>query len=330
MPKCKRRFRVGLCAALVASGAFAAAAAAATIEGDDGPNRLIGTQSADSINALGGNDRVRALGGDDSVLGGEGNDLVRAGLGNDNVNGERRVRPDLRRRRQRRAAGLGGPGPAVGRLRRRHADRRRRRRPATGSAPTGCGAVPAPTRCAAVTGATCCAAAPTTTRDLGQAGDDLMLGGPGDDTAGRRRRATTGSSPTSAATPPRAAPGNDVLWALIRLDVAGPGDLEGDIVRGGDGDDRIRVRDGEQDIVNCGPGFDVARLDMVDVIEGASTTVPNGDCERVLARRAATGRGRARSGQSPQEPPKRAFRIRRVSNRSCTSGSAPSSSSSSC
>jgi hypothetical protein len=63
--------------------------------------------------------------------------------------------------------------------------------------------------------------------------------------------------------------------------VTGPGDLEGDIVRGGDGNDRIRTRDGEQDIVNCGPGFDVARLDLVDVIEGASTTLPNGDCERV-------------------------------------------------
>jgi hypothetical protein len=58
-------------------------------------------------------------------------------------------------------------------------------------------------------------------------------------------------------------------------------DLEGDIVRGGDGNDRIRTRDGEQDIVNCGQGADVALLDTVDVIEGASTTAPDGDCEVV-------------------------------------------------
>jgi hypothetical protein len=63
--------------------------------------------------------------------------------------------------------------------------------------------------------------------------------------------------------------------------VTGPGDVEGDVVRGGDGNDRIRTRDGEQDVVSCGPGADVAILDLVDVIEGASETAPNGDCERV-------------------------------------------------
>ena len=43
--------------------------------------------------------------------------------------------------------------------------------------------------------------------------------------------------------------------------MTGPGDLAGDVVRGGVGDDRIFTRDGELDIVSCGPGLDVARLD---------------------------------------------------------------------
>jgi Ca2+-binding RTX toxin-like protein len=106
---------------------------------------------------------------------------------------------------------------------------------------------------------------------VGGSGDDTQQGGLGDD----RIFATVGRDTTDGG------PGDDVLWALIRFDVTGPGDLEGDIVRGAEGDDRIRTRDGEQDIVSCGPGFDVARLDLLDVIEGASTTVPDGDCERV-------------------------------------------------
>ena len=56
-------------------------------------------------------------------------------------------------------------------------------------------------------------------------------------------------------------------------------------MRGGAGNDRIHVRDGELDVVSCGPGFDVALLDFADVIEGATAQAPNGDCERV--RRAA-------------------------------------------
>ena len=113
--------------------------------------------------------------------------------------------------------------------------------------------------------------------------------------------------------------------------MTGPGDLEGDIVRGGDGNDRIRTRDGEQDIVSCGPGFDVARLDTVDVIEGASTTAPDGDCERVL-------RADPRPGEDLEERAPEPFLShlsvgsppRGVGNQACTSESAPSSSSSSC
>ena len=128
---------------------------------------------------------------------------------------------------------------------------------------------------------------------LGQDGNDLMVGGPGDDAqdggpgndrifANRGRDTTEGG------------PGDDVLWALIKADVTGPGDLEGDIVRGGDGNDRIRTRDGEQDVVSCGPGADVAILDLVDVIEGATATAPDGDCERVV-------RAEPRPGDDSQE-----------------------------
>ena len=63
VPKCK----AGIAAAIVASGMFAATAVAATIDGDNGPNRLTGTPEADVIQALGGNDRVWARGGDDHV-----------------------------------------------------------------------------------------------------------------------------------------------------------------------------------------------------------------------------------------------------------------------
>jgi hypothetical protein len=87
---------------------------------------------------------------------------------------------------------------------------------------------------------------------------------------------------------------------LIRLDVTGPGDREGDVVRGGDGDDRIRTRDGEQDVVSCGPGFDVARLDLGDVIEAASPAVPDGDCERVRRADPRPGEDAEERGDGPR------------------------------
>ena len=49
--------------------------------------------------------------------------------------------------------------------------------------------------------------------------------------------------------------------------------MDGDTVRGGAGDDRIAVRDGEQDVVNCGPGIDKALLDFKDVVEDNSCEV---------------------------------------------------------
>src|SRR4051812_19564317 len=77
---------VGLVACVVLT--TAAVAVAATIIGDDGDNRLIGTRTADVIDAKGGNDHVRGRKGDDRVTSGLGDDHVRGGLGNDAITGD--------------------------------------------------------------------------------------------------------------------------------------------------------------------------------------------------------------------------------------------------
>ena len=87
-------------------------------------------------------------------------------------------------------------------------------------------------------------------------------------------------------------PDLDRLWG-------GPGDdglLGGDgrdVLRGGPGDDRIRTRDGELDIVSCGAGFDVARLDTADRIEGRDRRGPGRGLRAGQARGPGTARGRA-------------------------------------
>ena len=110
----------------------------------------------------------------------------------------------------------------------------------------------------------------------GGRGDDRQDGGAGNDTifANQGRDTTEGGD------------GNDRLFALSRKDVDGPGDQAGDTVRGGAGDDRIAVRDGEKDVVNCGPGIDKALLDFKDVVEDnscevVSRHVPNRNDSRI-------------------------------------------------
>ena len=92
----------------------------------------------------------------------------------------------------------------------------------------------------------------------------------------------------------------DVIVVLGGDDVSGPGEIEGNVVRGGAGDDRIFTRDGELDIVSCGPGVDVARLDPADAVEGATAEAPAGDCERVT--RAAPRRGEDAREERPGVP----------------------------
>ncbi len=53
--------------------------------GDDG--RLAGTNEADSIDALAGNDRIRGFGGDDAIFGDAGNDYIFGEGGNDTILG---------------------------------------------------------------------------------------------------------------------------------------------------------------------------------------------------------------------------------------------------
>jgi Ca2+-binding RTX toxin-like protein len=74
--------------------------------------------------------------------------------------------------------------------------------------------------------------------------------------------------------------GNDLLTAAAHEDVP----LEGvDVIVAGNDNDRIRVRDGEPDEIDCGHGKrDRALLDLVDVIVDATPENPNGSCEAVL------------------------------------------------
>ncbi len=53
--------------------------------------------------------------------------------------------------------------------------------------------------------------------------------------------------------------------------MAAIGDPEGDELTGGAGRDRFLVRDGEVDLVHCGPGADLVISDQFDVLDA--------DCE---------------------------------------------------
>ena len=135
---------------------------------------------------------------------------------------------------------------------------RQRRCSTAGAAPTGCSPGPGDDTVAGTEGNDFQAGGP---------GDDTQDGGAGDDVifANQGRDTTEGGD------------GNDRLCALSFKDVDGPDDSAGDTVRGGAGDDRIAVRDGERDVVNCGPGIDKAILDFKDVVEDGSCEVVSRD-----------------------------------------------------
>ena len=95
---------------------------------------------------------------------------------------------------------------------------------------------------------------------------------------------------------------------MARKDVHGPNDTLGDTLHGGPGNDTFRTRDGEADVIDCGPDVDTAFLDFKDVIADATAQNPNGSCEVVnRARRekkgedAAENSGTARRTCSPAE-----------------------------
>ena len=76
------------------------------------------------------------------------------------------------------------------------------------------------------------------------------------------------------------------------------------MVRGAAGNDRIRVRDGELDVISCGPGFDVAILDFADVIDGAT---PMRRRTAIASACAALRRGPERDGARARARGGRAF-----------------------
>jgi Ca2+-binding RTX toxin-like protein len=61
-----------------------------------------------------------------------------------------------------------------------------------------------------------------------------------------------------------------------------------DVLRGGRGSDRIRARDGRQDLIDCGPGKDVAIVDRAE--DGLF------DCERIKAPHPGQKRQQGRGG----------------------------------
>ena len=107
-------------------------------------------------------------------------------------------------------------------------------------------------------------AGPGFDRVRGRAGNDTVSGGEGFDVlrGGRGQDTVSGG------------PGNDRLFARAHLDPFT------DTLNGDEGDDRILVRDGQNDVVTCGPGFDRVVADKTDTVAA--------DCEVV---RMTTRRG---------------------------------------
>lgn len=64
----------------------------------------------------------------------------------------------------------------------------------------------------------------------------------------------------------------DVIWARDGDDEL-YGDGAPDLILGGAGDDFIEAKDGEADVIACGPGKDVASVDRIDRVEGDCETL---------------------------------------------------------
>jgi Ca2+-binding RTX toxin-like protein len=280
MPHCFKRVSLGLTTVLAVGALFASAALAATIVGTPGNDRLRGSQFDDQIDAKAGNDVVRGFRGNDDINGGQGADRLFGNAGNDTIQGLQG--PD-------RIWGNSGDDVLTGDV------------PNAGDriSPDRIFGGPGNDTINGGDGNDRLHGGPGNDTSNGQGGDDVMSGGIGDDTqsggpgddtifANRGRDTTSGG------------PGNDHLWALARGDVNGPNDTEGDTLRGDDGDDVIRTRDGEADVVNCGAGNDRAILDFKDVIEDATADNPNGSCE--LVERKPPRRKDAKSEDRTQDP----------------------------
>lgn len=280
MRHCANRLSLGLTGALLGVALFASTALALTITGTPGNDRIKGSAQDDTINALAGDDRVigrtgndvidgdagadRLFGnaGDDELLGHAGPDRLRGGRGNDEIVGDTPNAGDTVSR-DRLFGGQGNDTLTGG-------DGRDRLHGGPGN-----------------------------DKAFGNGGRDFMSGGFGDDEqhagpGNDRVFANAGRDTTFGGD------GDDDLWALARRDVSGPNDTEGDVIRGERGNDRFHLRDGEQDIVNCGEGTDVTLLDFNDTIEDSTDANPNGSCE-VVQRHAPRPRD-TRSEDRTQSP----------------------------
>lgn len=108
-------------------------------------------------------------------------------------------------------------------------------------------------------------------RIYGGPGRDRLWGGPGDDVLrGDRGNDRLSGGPGSDRI--LGGPGADVLIGVVGEDAFNTG-ADGK-QSGGAGDDVIYARDGDQDTINCGPGYDVAYVDAVE--DGVY------DCEKVI------------------------------------------------
>jgi len=275
-----KRLSLGLTGGVLGVAIFASAAFALTITGTPGNDRIRGSQQDDTINALAGNDRVIGRGGVDNIDGGPGADRLFGNAGNDILLGH--AGPD-RLHGNRGDDTLTGDTPNAG-------DKISKDRLFGGPGNDTLNGGDGRDRLHGGTGND--TASGNAGRDFmsGGFGDDTQNGGPGDDRifANAGRDTTLGGE------------GDDDLWALARRDVDGPEDLLGDTLRGEGGNDRFHLRDGEQDVVNCGEGSDTALLDHKDVIEDATDENPNGSCE--VVKRHAPGSREGRSEDRVENP----------------------------
>ena len=84
-----RRTGLLLAATALLMVALAGAALAATIDGDQRDNRLVGTEQADTLRGLRGSDSIYGRGGEDTLSGNSGDDTVHGGDGDDSIRGGR-------------------------------------------------------------------------------------------------------------------------------------------------------------------------------------------------------------------------------------------------
>lgn len=115
-------------------------------------------------------------------------------------------------------------------------------------------------------------------RLVGNAGANRLAGAPGSDVieGGDGRDRIRGEQDDDRLD---GGPGDDLLRGGFGQDLVEGGDghdtLDGgghpDLLRGGRGDDVVLAADGWVDSVNCGPGEDAARVDVIDAVSGCET-----------------------------------------------------------